>query len=372
MRKLLTTLPFAMLGAAVSMPTQADELPFTIGGHIRVNYGYQDWLPSEQRSGLEFESFKLNISGETDQFTYKAEYRWYENVDFDTIRYADLTYTVDEELSITGGITQVPFGLLPFASNNFWFSGNYYIGLEDDYDAGLVANYTPGNWNIHAAYFFNDEYSDAANFGRYSFDVADFDEYRNKEDGQVNLRASYNAELYGDATTDIGVSYQYGDIVNLDTRDRGDMTAYAVHVRHVDGPVGVDLQYTDFDYDVAAPDGVPTDRIAMSSFDSAFLQTAEGKSYIANLNYTIPYEFDTISELKCYTEYSRIESDVEAGRDSSQWVNGCSFGWEKLFVYVDSIHGKNMWFSGGPGVGLDLGGLQDTTHRVNVNIGLYF
>jgi hypothetical protein len=41
-------------------------------------------------------------------------------------------------------------------------------------------------------------------------------------------------------------------------------------------------------------------------------------------------------------------------------------------MYVDSIRGKNMWFSGGPGIGLDLGGLQDTTHRLNINLGIYF
>ena len=41
-------------------------------------------------------------------------------------------------------------------------------------------------------------------------------------------------------------------------------------------------------------------------------------------------------------------------------------------MYVDSIQGKNMWFSGGPGVGLDLGGRQETTHRLNINLGIYF
>lgn len=31
-----------------------------------------------------------------------------------------------------------------------------------------------------------------------------------------------------------------------------------------------------------------------------------------------------------------------------------------------------MWFSGGSGIGLDLGGNQNSTHRLNISLGLYF
>ncbi|WP_018981458.1 porin [Salinimonas chungwhensis] len=372
MNKKLTKLSVLTAGVLSVSPTFADELPVDIGGHIRVNYGHLDWQEAEIRDGFSFESLRLNLSGELDNFSYKAEYRWYENVDFDTVRYADLTYTFDEELDVTAGITKVPFGLLPFASNSFWFSVNYYLGFEDDYDAGITTNYTRGNWDFHLGYFLNDEYNDASTYGRYTFDVADDGEYRNKEDGQYNLRANYTANFFSGSTTDLGASFQYGDILNLDTLENGDMKAYALHLRHLQGPVKVELQYIDFDYNLEAPEGQLRDRIALSSFNAPFLQVAEGASYMANLVYSVPMKFKTITDLTCYTEYSRVEGDVDAQKASSQWVNGCSFGWDKLFVYVDSIQGRNMWFSGGPGIGLDLGGLQDTTHRLNISLGIYF
>ena len=235
MNKLLPVLPLTLLGVSEMNHAYADELPFTLSGHVRVNYGHQDWQLPEFRDGFEFESIKLGVSGSSDQFSYKAEYRWYENTDFDTIRFADLTYHYDEQTEITAGITQTPFGLQPFASNNFWFSVNYYLGFEDDYDAGVKINHQRGAWDFQAAYFMNDEYNDAAEFGRYSFDVADDGEYRNQEDGQYNLRANYTGNFIQGGTTEIGVSYQYGEILNLDTLDDGDMSAYAAHLRHTQG-----------------------------------------------------------------------------------------------------------------------------------------
>jgi hypothetical protein len=380
MKKLLIALSLIVgcsigysIGAiGISKPAVADELPFTLSGHARVNYGHQDWLIPDFRDGFEFESFKLGVAGEFDKFSYKAEYRWYENVDFNTVRFADLTYHFDESTEVTGGITQTPFGLQPFASNSFWFSVNYYLGFEDDYDAGIKINHKRGNWDFQAAYFMNDEYNDAAKFSRYSFDVADDGEFRNSEDGQYNLRANYTARFIRGATTEIGASYQYGNILNLDTSSSGDMNAYALHMRHTQNDFKVELQYIDYEYNLAAPEGQADDRLALSSFTFPFLAAADGQTYSANLIYSVPYDFDNISSMTCYSEFSLAKGDDASGKNSSQWVNGCSVGWDKLFMYVDSIRGKNMWFSGGPGIGLDLGGLQDTTHRLNINLGIYF
>lgn len=123
MKKVTCTLLTLALPAMLPVQAQEDGLPFELGGHVRVNYGHIDWAEDELRDGLEFESFRLNVSGEYESFSYKAEYRWYENTDFNTVRYADLTYTFDEYWKATAGITKVPFGLLPFASNSFLMPG---------------------------------------------------------------------------------------------------------------------------------------------------------------------------------------------------------------------------------------------------------
>ena len=81
MNKLLSAFSLVSIATCASSGVKADELPFDLSGHVRVNYGHQDWQIPEFRDGFEFESFKLGVSGESDQFSYKAEYRWYENTD---------------------------------------------------------------------------------------------------------------------------------------------------------------------------------------------------------------------------------------------------------------------------------------------------
>ena len=34
------------------------------------------------------------------------------------------------------GLTTVPFGILPYTGNNYFFNLSYYAGLEDDADMG--------------------------------------------------------------------------------------------------------------------------------------------------------------------------------------------------------------------------------------------
>ena len=96
MKKLSLSLLLIISSVATSSGlVLADELPFTLSGHARVNYGHQDWLIPDFRDGFEFESFKLGVAGESDQFSYKAEYRWYENV---AVSYTHLTLPTNREV----------------------------------------------------------------------------------------------------------------------------------------------------------------------------------------------------------------------------------------------------------------------------------
>ena len=41
------------------------------------------------------------------------------------------------EYQLQAGVTKVPFGILPYASHNWFFQLGYYVGLEDDCDLGV-------------------------------------------------------------------------------------------------------------------------------------------------------------------------------------------------------------------------------------------
>ena len=43
-----------------------------------------------------------------------------------------------------------------------------------------------------------------------------------------------------------------------------------------------------------------------------------------------------------------------------------------MFTYVDWIAGRNMWFAGGPGVGIAEPGGDGWRSRLNVNMGFFF
>jgi hypothetical protein len=45
---------------------------------------------------------------------------------------------------------------------------------------------------------------------------------------------------------------------------------------------------------------------------------------------------------------------------------------EKVYAYVDWIAGQNMWFAGGPGIGLNVPASAGWQSRLNINIGYFF
>ena len=46
-------------------------------------------------------------------------------------------YRFNDSHRLQIGLTTVPFGVLPYTGNNYFFNLNYYAGLEDDADMGI-------------------------------------------------------------------------------------------------------------------------------------------------------------------------------------------------------------------------------------------
>lgn len=92
----------------------------------------------------------------------------------------------------------------------------------------------------------------------------------------------------------------------------------------------------------------------------------------ANLAYSFG-ERRWLDDITCYNNLS-MTRPVGGGqlRDSWQNVTGCSVQRGIMLAYVDWIAGKNMWFAGGDGIGIDDGGPSRWHSRLNVNVGFYF
>jgi hypothetical protein len=107
-----------------------------IGGALWLNYAYRHWDQTDRDKGGDFalELFRLSVDGRKDKLGISAQYRWCSYMD--VLHHGYFFYDFAPKWQGQLGITQAPFGILPYASHSYWFGLPYYFGLEDDYDIG--------------------------------------------------------------------------------------------------------------------------------------------------------------------------------------------------------------------------------------------
>jgi len=359
----------------VSLEDAQQELApdIAFGGAVRLNYAWRDFdeINKDRGGDFELELFRINTDGEIGNVILSAEWRRYN--DFQAIHHAWVGYNFSEKLQGQIGISQVPFGLLPFASHSFWFGGTYYLGFEDDYDTGIKFIHKPDDrWTFHYAFYKNPEYANDGRFGRYSFDLVTDGDQQNSEINQLNLRAERHLEFAGGQTLDVGVSLQGGQIFNSITRRKGERYAVAAHANAFVGPWNFQLQGIRYEFNPDNPDFVDDNFVQTGAFEFPFLMAAKGEVLTANVARSFTTSFGPITGVTCYNDFTFINPTVDNSADSIQNVTGCSVSAGGVFAYFDYILGKNMWFAGGDGIGRNATTAGDWKSRVNINIGYYF
>jgi hypothetical protein len=361
--------------------TEESEDGITWGGAVRVNYNFQDWQENDkERYGeFDFDTFRLNLDGKIKGFLLSAEYRFYPQDDWHAPHHAWFGYDITENLQGQIGIHQVPFGLQPYASHNFWFSGAYYVGLEDDYDLGVKFLYNKGPWDLALGFYKNEELGNPSDAGRYSVDVIDnadggfagAQDAGNEESNQFNARLTHTLS-HGDlGETELGVSGQWGQLYNSGTEDNGNHWAAAAHMNGNYGPWNVQLMYANYEYNPENPAGFDDDIITMGAYSYSWGVPAKAQIGIANIAYTLPVNWGPIDSLTFYSDNTIIEPDEQRFGTIWQNVLGCLIASGPVYTYVDIISGKNMIFMGGDMVG-DSDASFGRNTRLNINFGYYF
>lgn len=348
--------------SAAETSANNDAAPyFDVGGAVRFNYGWLDYGPT---SRLQLELLRADVKGGSGPMFFSAQYRWYDG--FDAVHHAYVGAKFNDNTNVKVGIQQVPFGLLPTVSQSFWFGSGYYLGIEDDYDPGVVFTHQRGNTTWHAGYFTGDEYGSGARYDRYSFDVAQTDALPYRERGRVHARVEQAMDWAGGDLL-LGGSAFAGKVQNTQTRHHYGHQGAAVHAQWKRDGFTAQLQWARYRYDI------PERRIALSAFDAPFEIAAQADVPSANLAYSFG-ENRLLDDVTCYNNLSmtRPVGHSAGVRDSWQNVTGCSFAKGIMLTYVDWIAGKDMWFAGGEGIGIDNGGPSQWHSRLNVNIGFYF
>jgi hypothetical protein len=348
-----------------------------VGGAVRTNYSHTSYNDGNKNRGgdFDFDLFRINFSGEVGDVELNAEIRFFDYMS--AIKYAYAAYDFTDDWQVQAGITKVPFGNWPYNSHNYFFSTNYYIGLEDDHDLGvLFQRKLADNWQLDIGFFKNDELGGIDGYvndraDRYSYDVVG---YRQNSDGIYDSPADpigeYNtfAARYGyhiqhsGGSTEIGLSGQMGGLHDGEKRV-GDSLAWALHLNSHIGPWNLQLQHGEYDYDI---EGV--DRMAVGAYAFYDSIAANATTTSANIAYNLPIKWGAVTGLQFYNDFSTIYDKSDASEDTWMNVTGVSVSAGGLFTYFDLVHARNQPFVGGS----IAGDSSDTERRFNINIGYYF
>ncbi len=353
--------------------TEEPDLGIEIGGAVRFQYSVEDYARGNADRGgdIDFDTFRLDFNGELGGVLLSAQYRWYQYMN--VIHHAWVGYQFDDLWQAQVGITRVPFGNLPFNSHNFFFSTNYYVGLEDDYDAGIKLVREGEIHDLRIAFFKNDELGGLDGFvdnptDRYSYDVIGirapgegiFDPPQTIISEYNGWVFRYTYDLYG---SDVGASFLIGRFRDQDLTV-GNRWAYAVHSNTTIDRWNLQLQFTDYDYDVD-----DTGLLVVGAYSFYDTIPAQARLYTANLAYRLPVDCGPVTELLFYNDFN-VMTDKSGGLAENTYLNvaGVAVSAGGLYTFFDLLSATNQPFVGG-----SLGSDSDNWNtRFNVNVGYYF
>lgn len=399
------TLEFANFAA---QETKKDTSWLKIGGALRLNTIYTIYegqtfpLGTDTRNDWTWDTWRLNVDSYSDGLQLSFEYRFYPTFNTHFIKYGWIGYRFNPSTNLQVGITQVPFGLLTYASHSWWFMTPYYVGLEDDHQIGFNFTKEIDKWRFNIAYFLLSEPrgTNELTFGvpasaRYSYDVVQIPGNSNIERRQINLRAS---KLLN--TGEIGISLQTHEVYNQQTTHTGRQFAGAIHFENNWGQWNLKTQVIYYNYkNVQDDNGNELDFVQMGAYGFGTYDVAsEAAMYTIGASYDIPLKWGPIRNIQLYTDYTymqkfgeiRLNGVNERFAPTHMLVPGALISAGKIYCYFDIAGGINQpWLtdsfggnSAGTGRGVNyLEPISDSNPidrdpywntRLNINLGYYF
>ena len=363
---------FIITGTTSTAAQTGNSLEVKLGGAFRFNWLYTDWNQAnkDQRSAIVYDMARLNMRASYGKIEAAAEYRMYaESAGGGILKYGWIGYNPDHRNQFRFGMTTVPFGILPYQSNNFFCNINYYIGLEDDDDYGITYRYTGEKILFNAAFFKNSDLLDGeglpTNLRRFSYDITG----HTKETNTAALRFVYKGG--NKCKYEIGASGLIGQAYNIDSHNTDIRYAYAGHVVLDWDKFNFKGQYTAYDY--TNEESKVTGYMTMGAFSAPYYVCDKGRTYSACLAYIVPLKNDIVDRITLFNDYSYLEKLHNGFNDSQQNVLGCTLSAGPVLVYLEWVYAKNQAWIGPAFDNSFADGPDNKWHsRLNVNIGFYF
>ncbi|TAN06999.1 MAG: carbohydrate porin [Rhodanobacteraceae bacterium] len=347
----------------------------TVGGAVRFQYSYEGYNPGNvRRAGdVDYDLFRLDLHGTVHGITLDAQWRWFQYMS--AIQHAWVGYAFNERSQVQVGLTRIPFGNQPYDSHSYFFSSNYYLGLEDTYAAGVEYVYAGDPWNVQLAFFKNDGTGGVDGSNRthsYSYDVVGVRApgegiYATPSHpaGAADTVAARVARTYKPApglAVEVGASGLYGGLDGPASRI-GHYHAAAVHANVKYQRWNLQVQAARYAYTTDSG----ANRLAVGAY--AFYDTiaARADSYTVNLAYRLPVRWGPVSALDFYNDYSLVIHKSGALPGTFMDVLGVGVSAGDLYTYFDFVTARNQPFIGG-----SMAGNGRIEHRFNINFGFYF
>ena len=361
-----------------SLEMDREEDGITIGGAVRFQYVVTDYDDAQRSRGgdLDFDIFRLDFNGRMGDVILSAQYRWFEYMD--AFRHAYFGYDFAEDWQGQVGMVIQPFGVMPYNSHSYFFSSNFYLGMEDNNGAGIRLRKRSSDWDLDFAFILNDELGGATGLvrspaDRYNYDVVGirlpgegiYDEPTQVagENNTFMTRAARKWHWDDERMLELGVSLQYGRF-NDGQENMGDRENLGLHAVYHTGPWEFHAQYATYDYTF----DVATEGVVLGAY--AYFDTVPESAdiYTANIAYNLPVDIGPITHLQLYNNYSLVTNKRGFNDDTVMNVIGMSVTAGGMFTYVDLVTAKNQPFVNGA-IGADGG---STNTRFNINFGYYF
>jgi len=344
-----------------------------LGGAVRFQYTLNGYDAGNRRrhGDVQFDMLALNFDGSIKHIELSSQIRFYQYMR--VLHHAWIGYHFTPTQQLQAGLTKTPFGVLPYDSHNYFFSSNYYLGLEDTYHLGAKYVYDAAPWNLQLAFFKNDGVGGAPK-DSYTYNVVGYrlpgdatgaDPTTTQPLSAVNTgvaRLAYTFTPAKAVNVEVGLSGMRG---GLDSNgiNGGYYDAYAAHVDADIGRWNVQLEALRYHY--LTTGGYA--RLAVGAYDFYDSIPTRADSYTANVAYGLPVTLGPVSLLTFYTDSSLV-NDKNAALPAT-WMNvtGVSVTAGGLFTYFDFVTARNQPFIGG-----SLAGDGGINHRFNINVGYYF
>ncbi|MEH3117523.1 MAG: hypothetical protein PGN25_07925 [Methylorubrum populi] len=403
-KKIRVAPPAAVTPTALSGPPVALDGKWTFGGALRaridVNFDAANARTGapDTRSYIGFDTLILKAAYDSSTFFGAAQYRIHGGAfpytrvagykgylgEFSFLQFAYAGVKLNANDSVSIGLQQVPFGLLPYFSTTFFETIGFVNGIEDLYNVGVKYNHTEADLNYQFGYFPSDGgnyFGISRNSARYSTNIVKADGYlaggtNNVEQHMLVGRGEYTFFNSGDATATVGASILRSSIYNYDTQEYGSKQQEALHLVGTYGPWTLRTLGARIDIDPRNPGGANS-LISVGGYDGSYNLATKGWFVSGDLSYKLSPEHGPFSELTPYVNYSALYKDRADFRDTERYMVGCVWVLREIpeiYIYTEARFGRNDPYTGAGQYAQGLGAGGDNKFKTSfyTNIGYYF